>query len=248
MEKKLIVERDVKRIAFLIHEYESERRSRASVMNVAKKRKSIITFGENYGVMVGAYSFHLNGNEKIKVTVLLKRYDSYKGNRFFFGDSSVTLNVTELTELFSYAERIFQHQGINVVVEQPSDERLDDDTDDEDVDIDVVDDIRQRGAGGAAGDERRGKKEEGKGRKGRKDGWKKVVKGGEKRRIVSSSDEDDDDNDDYSDNDDRGAVRKAKSKRRETTRSHSHNRYGDGGMKKVGDGGNDNDDDHLQNY
>ena len=218
-------------------------------MNVAKKRKSIITFGENYGVMVGAYSFNLNGNEKIKVTVLLKRYDSYKGNRFFFGDSSVTLNVTELTELFSYAERIFQHQGINIVVEQPSDERLDDDTDDEDVDIDVVDDIRQRGAGGEAGDERRGKKEGGKGRKGRK-GWNKVVKGGEKRRIVSSSDEDDDDNDDYSDNDDRGAVRKAKSKRRETTRSHSHNRYGDGGKKKVGDdGGNDNDDDdHLQNY
>ena len=217
-------------------------------MNVAKKRKSIITFGENYGVMVGAYSFNLNGNEKVKVTVLLKRYDSYKGNRFFFGDSSVTLNVTELTELFSYAERIFQHQGINVVVEQPSDERLDEDTDDEDVDIDVVDDIRRRGVGGVAGDERRGKKEEGKGRKGRKDGCKKVVKGGEKRRIVSSSDEDDDDNDDYSDNDDRGAVRKAKSKRRETTRSHSHNRYGDGGMKKVGDGGNDNDDDHLQNY
>ena len=239
VEKKLIVERDVKRIAFLIHEYESERRSRASVMNVAKKRKSIITFGENYGVMVGAYSFNLNGNEKIKVTVLLKRYDSYKGNRFFFGDSSVTLNVTELTELFSYAERIFQHQGINVVVEQPSDERLDDDTDDEDVDIDVVDDIRRRGAGGVAGDERRGKKEEGKGRKGRKDGWKKVVKGGEKRRIVSSSDEDDDDNDDYSDNDDRGAVRKAKSKRRETTtRSHSRNRYG------GKNGGTDNDDDH----
>ena len=238
-EKKLIVERDVKRIAFLIHEYESERRSRASVMNVAKKRKSIITFGENYGVMVGAYSFNLNGNEKIKVTVLLKRYDSYKGNRFFFGDSSVTLNVTELTELFSYAERIFQHQGINIVVEQPSDERLDDDTDDEDVDdIDVVDDIRQRGAGGEAGDERRGKKEGGKGRKGRK-GWNKVVKGGEKRRIVSSSDEDDDDNVDYSDNDDRGAVRKAKSKRRETTtRSHSRNRYG------GKNGGTDNDDDH----
>ena len=237
-EKKLIVERDVKRIAFLIHEYESERRSRASVMNVAKKRKSIITFGENYGLMVGAYSFHLNGNEKIKVTVLLKRYDSYKGNRFFFGDSSVTLNVTELTELFSYAERIFQHQGINIVVEQPSDERLDDDTDDEDVDIDVVDDIRQRGAGGEAGDERRGKKEGGKGRKGRK-GWNKVVKGGEKRRIVSSSDEDDDDNVDYSDNDDRGAVRKAKSKRRETTtRSHSRNRYG------GKNGGTDNDDDH----
>ena len=239
-EKKLIVERDVKRIAFLIHEYESERRSRASVMNVAKKRKSIITFGENYGVMVGAYSFNLNGNEKIKVTVLLKRYDSYKGNCFFFGDSSVTLNVTELTELFSYAERIFQHQGINIVVEQPSDERLDDDTDDEDVDdIDVVDDIRQRGAGGEAGDERRGKKEGGKGRKGRK-GWNKVVKGGEKRRIVSSSDEDDDDNVDYSDNDDRGAVRKAKSKRRETTttRSHSRNRYG------GKNGGTDNDDDH----
>ena len=238
-EKKLIVERDVKRIAFLIHEYESERRSRASVMNVAKKRKSIITFGENYGVMVGAYSFNLNGNEKIKVTLLLKRYDSYKGNRFFFGDSSVTLNVTELTELFSYAERIFQHQGINIVVEQPSDERLDDDTDDEDVDdIDVVDDIRQRGAGGEAGDERRGKKEGGKGRKGRK-GWNKVVKGGEKRRIVSSSDEDDDDNVDYSDNDDRGAVRKAKSKRRETTtRSHSRNRYG------GKNGGTDNDDDH----
>ena len=238
MEKKLIVERDVKRIAFLLHEYESEKRSRASVMNIAKKRKSIITFGENYGVMVGAYSFNLNGNEKIKVTVLLKRYDSYKGNRFFFGDSSVTLNVTELTELFSYAERIFQHQGINIVVEQPSDERLDDDTDDEDVDIDVVDDIRQRGAGGAAGDERRGKKEGGKGRKGRK-GWNKVVKGGEKRRIVSSSDEDDDDNVDYSDNDDRGAVRKAKSKRRETTtRSHSRNRYG------GKNGGTDNDDDH----
>ena len=100
----------------LIHSYENGQRTKNSVVKNVKKTTEIHPFGPNFGAMVSVFPFKTDGREgkdRIRVTILIKRYDTYKGRHFFFGESSLTLNQSELSELNAYATKIFESQGIN---------------------------------------------------------------------------------------------------------------------------------------
>lgn len=215
VEKKSLIDRDIKKYSLLIHQVESGNRHPKSVVKIAKKRQRIHTLGTNYGALVSVFMYKSSGKDKIKITILIKRYDMWKGNCFFFGESSITLNQSELNELISYASKIFESQGVNLVAEQPTLLIDDDDTDDDDDDF-VID--------GVDSDEIK-KERKTKTKQKRKLGKKVRKERKRKPRNESSSDDDitdhyesddDDDVDDDDNNDSDKESRKRIKKKRNT--------------------------------
>ena len=178
--KKLILDRDVKRCNMMIHGYENDHRSKASVLQNVKKAACIHPIGARYGAMVSVFPFKSEGREgkdRIRVTVLFKSYDTYKGKNFFFGESSLTLNQSELSELIQYGEKIFENQGLNWETESPACQEESSD------DSDLEDDMNE-------GLEGSSKKKFGRAKMHDKKKGKKVEKRVKKRKETSESSSD----------------------------------------------------------
>ena len=173
----------MRRAAFLAHLHESGERNKKTVLKSVKSF-SIIAFGD-WGVLISLFPCTADGGvkEKMKVTCLIKAVDTFKGQIFFYGSNSITLNPAEMSELLSYATKALDKEGIEYEIQPLSQE--DDENDDIFNDMsneegsEIEDEVGVRKHKG----DKKGKKAKVSGKAGKK-GWK-----ARKRRVIYSSSE-----------------------------------------------------------
>ena len=163
LQNQAVLELDVRKANCLISQYDDGMKSCKQVLAKWRKVERMRPCGDKLAVLVSLFAFvpkkrdgaraddsssgsrgtgsNGRGNlERIRVTLLIKNYERYKGKAFFFGERSLTISQSEMANLYPYIRSLLAKHHDLTDIQTNSVEEDEFDISDSDTEIGDIDD------------------------------------------------------------------------------------------------------------